>query len=608
MTDRPIPGIVGDCAPRAEFPARYEILAPIGRGGMGEVFLAKQVALGRMVAIKLLSVAVGSSEAGDPAGRFRREAKLLAKANHPHIVQVYDSGHLGDRPYLVMEYVPEDLRAQLRPGRPMAIGQARAILGPIAGALSLLHSLGIVHRDLKPENVLMAGPISPKVADFGIAALVGELRGNPRGGRGLGTPGYVAPEQQYNLPTDERADQYSLAAIAYEMLTGELPLGTLRLPSSLRPSLGPEVDRALLRALQEDPDDRFASIDEFSKALDKALARTPKPWIRRVALATAGMLALSLLGGAALIVRQQGSGLPSRPAGDVSQAAWSDNQEWPALPPVRKLETVDGPVGIKLVRIPPGESWMGADPDDDAAGSLEVPRRRIQLLRPPLVAMHEVTVGQFRSFVEATGWITSAEQHGGVVFDPDRHVPVQSRRFTWKRPTGKAMPGDNFPVTQVSHDDAVAFCDWLTESEQSGSRLRFRLLKECEWEYACRAGSPDRWCFGDDESLLSRYAYYLSQEGNRGEGPLRVGAKLANAFGLHDMHGNVAEWCQDPLVPYSGAAGAREPGSPTSPQRRAIRGGCWTRGGKECRSSARLAYLHTYAHYAIGFRVCAVEP
>ena len=174
-----------------------------------------------------------------------------------------------------MEYVEGgDLRRKMTPDKPMEIGQVRNVLGPVCEALTSLHRQGILHRDLKPENILMHDETNPKVADFGIAVLRTGLSSLTRTGLGLGTLGYVAPEQQYRLAVDERADQYSLAAVAYEMLTGVKAVGVFCPPSSHNPTLGEAVDGVIKRGLAEDPNIRFPSIREFWSALDEALKTT----------------------------------------------------------------------------------------------------------------------------------------------------------------------------------------------------------------------------------------------------------------------------------------------------------------------------------------------
>ena len=158
----------------------YELLRPIGRGGMGVAYLAKQLSLGRRVVIKFLN----RDPDHDPleqAARFRREAELMAKVSHPNIATIFDYGIDDGQPFLVMEYVAGgDLRSHLAPGKPLEAERIRRLLRPLVQALECLHQHGILHLDLKPENILMAGEDTPKVSDFGIAVPGGTSRGADR--------------------------------------------------------------------------------------------------------------------------------------------------------------------------------------------------------------------------------------------------------------------------------------------------------------------------------------------------------------------------------------------------------------------------------------------
>lgn len=254
----------------------YKVVRAAGEGAMGRVYVARQTALNRLVALKFLAFDP-SADPAERVARFRREAAIMANLKHANVLPVFDFGEDEGRLYLVMEYVEGgDLRKRMPEGKPMPVAEAVPILVRVGEALDYLHSCAILHRDLKPENILMHGDV-PKVADFGIAV---ERTGSgdlTKSGQGMGTLGYVAPEQQYRLAVDERADQYSLAAMAYEMLTGIRPLGLFKRPSFHAPNLPPAVDQVILKALEESPTDRHESVLAFVRALEHAFQPVPKP-------------------------------------------------------------------------------------------------------------------------------------------------------------------------------------------------------------------------------------------------------------------------------------------------------------------------------------------
>ncbi len=296
-----------------------EILRMLSAGGMGRVYLARQQALKRLVCVKFLSIPAGE-DADVWRSRFNREAELLASVSHPHILSIFDYGPTSDSglPFLVTEYIEKgDLRRFMTPGQPMPVSLARSILLQVGEALTYLHARGILHRDLKPENILMPTDSQVKVGDLGIAVLQEEAGVLTGSARGMGTMGYVSPEQQYALKVDERTDQYSLAAMGYELLTGRRPLGVFPPPSRANPRLSREVDAVILRGLSEQPKDRFPSVQEFMAALDQPLRGS---WwtARKRALAFAAALALLFAAAALAWVVDGGSrmavGIESSPA------------------------------------------------------------------------------------------------------------------------------------------------------------------------------------------------------------------------------------------------------------------------------------------------------
>lgn len=253
---------------RSLFP-QLEIIGLIGRGGMGAVYKARQPMLDRLVALKIL--ARGADAGREFAERFQREARALAKLSHPNIVTVYDFGTAGDLFYLVMEYVDGLNLRQLERAGKMTPEQALAIVPPICEALQYAHEQGFVHRDVKPENILVDTQGRVKIADFGIAKILGVGQsGIPLTGdqQVIGTPVYMAPEQIEKPATvDRRADIYSLGVVIYEMLTGELPLGRFA-PPSRKVHIDVRLDEVVLRALEKEPELRFQQASELRTELE----------------------------------------------------------------------------------------------------------------------------------------------------------------------------------------------------------------------------------------------------------------------------------------------------------------------------------------------------
>jgi serine/threonine protein kinase len=260
----------------ALFP-QLEILRVIGQGGMGTVYLARQPSLDRLVALKILA-APRTDDRGF-AERFAREARALAKLSHPNIVTVHDFGEVAGNFYLLMEFVDGLNLRELIAARKIAASEALAIVPRICDALQFAHEQGIVHRDIKPENILLDKQGRVKIADFGIAKLLGQTSADrPLTGAQdrFGTPHYMAPEQvEKPLTVDHRADIYSLGVVFYELLTGELPLGRFGPPSS-RVQVDVRLDEVVLHALEKEPSRRYQQASEVRTAVE-TIASTAAP-------------------------------------------------------------------------------------------------------------------------------------------------------------------------------------------------------------------------------------------------------------------------------------------------------------------------------------------
>ena len=252
---------------------QLEILELIGMGGMGAVYKARQPALDRFVALKILAPRSGGDL--DFAGRFTREARALAKLSHPNIVGVYDFGQADRLSYFIMEYVDGPNLRQIEQAGKLSPREALEIIPQICAALQFAHDEGIVHRDIKPENVLLDKKGRVKIADFGLAKILGQEPKDFRltGARDvMGTPHYMAPEQIEKPTTvDHRADIYSLGVVFYEMLTGELPLGKFA-PPSAKVQIDVRLDEVVLRALEKEPERRYQQVSEVKTQLETIAA------------------------------------------------------------------------------------------------------------------------------------------------------------------------------------------------------------------------------------------------------------------------------------------------------------------------------------------------
>jgi len=272
---------------------RYKIIRELGRGAMGVVYHAIDPNIGRPVAIKTidLSVVRNPEEQKRLCERLFREARSAGILSHPGIVTIYDVEQQGELAYIAMEYVDGPTLDQVmsRP-QPLAAEQIFAILGQTAAALDYAHQKGIVHRDIKPANIMIAADGTTKVTDFGIAKITTSEQFTMTGSI-LGTPHYMSPEQVQGQAVDGRADQFSLAVILFEMLTGEKPYTGEHLttvvykivaeepvpPHRLNDTLGPPIENVLRKALAKKPEGRYPNCTEFIESLETACAAV-KNW------------------------------------------------------------------------------------------------------------------------------------------------------------------------------------------------------------------------------------------------------------------------------------------------------------------------------------------
>jgi beta-lactam-binding protein with PASTA domain len=294
---------------------RYELIEPIGDGGMATIWRARDTVLGRDVAVKLMRPEYGRDP--DFVVRFRQEATSAASLADPTIVQVFDAGESAEGPFIVMELVAgEDLAALLRRNGPLPPRQAARVAAEVAKALQAAHDQGIVHRDVKPGNILISRDGRVRVTDFGIARALAEAQ-LTLPGTTLGSVHYFSPEQAQGEPATPASDVYSLGIVLFEMLTGRRPwegdnaaaVAVARVrtdaapPSSLRAGVPPELDAIAIRALARDPAGRFPSAKAMADALEaflagRAVAAGPPAGAALAAGAAAGVVAGAVVGAA----------------------------------------------------------------------------------------------------------------------------------------------------------------------------------------------------------------------------------------------------------------------------------------------------------------------
>ncbi len=337
----------------------YEILGPLGAGGMGEVYRARDCALKREVAIKVLPTFVSHNP--ERIRRFEQEAKAAAALNHPGILAVHQFGAFEGSPYLVTELLEgETLRAQLERG-PVALRRSIDYGVQIGRGLAAAHEKGIVHRDLKPENLFVTKEGRIKILDFGLAKLIlpptvsesdaPTLTIDTNPGLVMGTAGYMSPEQVRGAAVDQRADIFAFGAILYEMLTGnrafqrsttaETMTAILRddppAIAEIAPVISPGLQRVIQRCLEKSPDSRFQSASDLAFALDAItdpssarlrLSGAPSPaklWFARLAPWIGGIAGVAVVAALAYLLLAQRRGTPALRVTGYTQLTHSGN-------------------------------------------------------------------------------------------------------------------------------------------------------------------------------------------------------------------------------------------------------------------------------------------
>jgi len=383
----------------------FEVVAPLGAGGMGEVYRARDERLGRDVAVKVLPAA--AAEHGDAAVRFAKEARAASALNHPNIVVVHDVGQSGDVSWVAMELVDGSSLRQVLSGERPPLRRILQIAAQIADGLAAAHEKGITHRDLKPENVVVRPDGRAKILDFGLAKSAPpaataddetvQATGEPTApGMVLGTPGYMSPEQASGRPADYRSDQFSFGSVLYEMVTGRRAFRRDTLPETLaavvrdEPEPAGEIDPTLPlpvrwvidRCLAKDPTERYASTRDLARDLAHLAEHLPSlsgrspldsgipataPSRKRWGLPAALVLGGLLLFAAGVLAGRRLSPAPAEPP-TIRNVTTSGHDEGPAVSPDGKSIVFssdrDGISRVWIKQLPNGtETALTAGPD-----------------------------------------------------------------------------------------------------------------------------------------------------------------------------------------------------------------------------------------------------
>jgi hypothetical protein len=557
---------------------RYEIKKSLDRGGMGTVYLAWDSKLERKVVVKIPHARLMTDQTFRQ--RFLQEIRDLANHEHPAILRIEGSGSHGDLPYAVVQYLSGgNLRERItKQGGQQTREEILEWLPTIADALDTVHENGSLHRDVKSANILFDAQGNAVLSDFGIATAIGaadpdaptqEIRQELTAlGSFIGSPAYAPPEAIDRILTPAY-DQYSLATVVYYAITGELPfngqtneailIAKEKNPpppfdrKRLKAPISRSAEKAIMKALSRQPEDRFESCTEFANAFaETAAGISPALPLGKLAAAAAGIATLFL---ASTLV-------------DWRTILATDSID-PTLPIKVQLGSTPEEIGRAIILCK-----RGGGQDRECAREIFADERlRTVNLAPFEIDRNEVTNAAFQTFSNETQYTTTAGERG-YSWDITR-----CRRCSWRtpRPNRNAFDHPDDPVVHVSWTDARAFCEW------AGSRLP----SEDEWEYAARGAERRTFPWGDEwESGRIRD----TSANNIGLEPVGSHPEGATPDGIFDLAGSVWEWT-------STASGAGE--------HRIFKGGSWTdRIPAYFRSAAFSEDAPDYSSISLGFR-CA---
>ena len=546
----------------------YKLKKLLGGGAWGVTWLAEYKTNGakKLFAIKTIKDEI-LAQAGSPEYEenlaqylryFNQEAAALAKCEHEHIVKITERFQLeneNNRPCLVMEYVDGYTLwdyVKLQPYKHLGQLEALKYIQQIGNALGEVHRQDLLHHDVKPHNIMIRNPEGyggeciAKLIDFGTARhFIPQL--TQHYSNVLGTQGFAAPE----VEAARLKQQQNRGAVAVPIKQAQ-SIDVYSLAATLY----------YMVTGAHPLDVPFSDLDQVSPQVKEAILAgmqrnqsdrpaTVQEWLQMLPLPRHRVFRMGT---------------------DVFEYNLERDGTWdianrrikPQSDGVTALDCGNG-IKIELVKIPAGSFMMGSNEYDD-----EKPIHRVNV-KEFLMAKYQVTHEQWQAVMGSL---------------PERFIGLDDK-----------FKGNNHPIVRISWDDAQEFCKKL--SQKTGRKVK--LPSEAQWEYACRAGSTGKYCFGDNEDQLGKYAWYHENSDCKTH---PVGEKLANAWGLHDMHGNVWEWCED--VWHENYNGAPVDGSAWlsggETNLKILRGGSWYCDDQYCRSAYRYRNILVNWYYGIGFR------
>ena len=508
---------------------RYQVIGSLDSGGQADVYRAVHPTLAKELVIKISKQPV--RDGSSLRDRLVTEGRLIADLNHPQLAHVYDVDFHNGRPFIVMEYVRGKNLRQAAADRQISPIEAASIVERLAEGIEAIHQVGVTHQDIKPANIILDRDRQPRLIDFGLARIEDAWTAPAdKAGSISGTAQYMSPEQARGETSriGPRTDVFALGGVLYSLLTNSPPFAAKSVWDSLEKAKENDFDINALqakgipkplrdvvkRAMAKDPEDRFPSAASFAEELRAIPKYISRSTARNAALGVA-VACLLLATICSLLPKKSDTSLQPHALASVSSDVRDELQTVDQSGSNESVEDasfehleneMSDSIGIEMTLVPAGQFMMGSQEsaaeianefgENATTYANEHPRHRVNITKPFYMGRFEVTRGQFRTFVEAEGYLTETEQGVETVSNPTGAKETQMSN--WRDP-GRGVDSDDFPVSWVTWNDAQEFCRWLSKKEDA----IYRLPTQAEWEYACRAGTTTRYWTGDDpESLV----------------------------------------------------------------------------------------------------------